>query len=103
MKKLAIFHYHLLPGGVTDVISLSVQAVIRYLPEIESITLISGNGENREKILQQIKISLPEEQKNYPLKIDAFPEIGYFSDIITKNNNADILKEKLLSRYRGQI
>ncbi len=54
---LVIFHYHLLPGGVTDVIRLSLQAFAEN-PVIRKITIACGREENLtalEKILKELK------------------------------------------------
>ena len=55
IKAVTIFHYHLLPGGVTSVIALSCEALARYMPEISRITLVSGTADNVEAVAKAVR------------------------------------------------
>ena len=56
--RLVVFHYHLLPGGVTQVIKSSAIAALKHIPGIEGITLVSGREENSGKLTAEIRDGL---------------------------------------------
>lgn len=43
---VVIFHYHLQPGGVTDVITTMRRALLEYAPSVDRITLVCGSHDN---------------------------------------------------------
>ncbi|MBF9014863.1 MULTISPECIES: hypothetical protein [unclassified Oceanispirochaeta] len=92
--RLIIFHHHLLPGGVTDVIKHSLSCFCS-MDMIESITVVSGRAGNSEKMkahMESLKSSGTE------LGIDIMPELDYLS---TGTGCSDTVKLKrlLLERY----
>ncbi|MEA1910571.1 MAG: hypothetical protein U9N32_02720, partial [Spirochaetota bacterium] len=101
--RLVVFHYHLLPGGVTQVITSSAIAALRYLPDIEGITLVSGNYENTENVITDIKTQLKDFNSGI-IDVDSFilPEIGYLSDK-TKDPDLKNLKDILNKSFSGNI
>ena len=96
MKHLVIFHYHLLPGGVTNVINLSVNALISCSKSLESITIVSGRSENCESVLKKI-----DKNSKVRITLDILPEIDY----INNERSADDIKIKslLLQKYAGKV
>ncbi len=75
-RALTIFHYHLLPGGVTDVIILSARAVFRHLPDIEKITIVYGREENIDRVRGRILEAMGEDLSDR-LILYHLPEIDY--------------------------
>jgi len=82
-QKLAIFHYHLNPGGVTSVILLGLRSLLTEggIREIEEIALISGGEEAREKPFREALIQLEPlaQERGIRLFHQSLPEIGYAS------------------------
>ncbi len=76
---ITIFHYHLLPGGVTQVILSSVVSMLKYIPEITGITLVSGREENTENVLGEIRDNVPLSIRN-EIKVEIVQELRYLSD-----------------------
>lgn len=69
---IVIFHYHLQPGGVTEVITAMRRALLAHAPSVDRVTLVSGSEENVDAIrtaVESIEGSSP--------AIDILPEIGY--------------------------
>ncbi len=99
--KLAVFHYHLLPGGVTSVISLSLQAVSSHLTELEEIVLVCGREENVVNIQKTVQSTC----KDLQCRISAvvMPEIGYADEQSVKEIDFSELKSTLISRFEGFI
>jgi len=101
--RLIVFHYHLLPGGVTQVITSSAIAALKYLPDVEGITLVSGENNNTENVINSIKSKLSSKIISKK-RIDCLtlPELGYMSDM---NNYPDpeILKKILLKNFQGDL
>jgi len=58
LNRITIFHYHLLPGGVTNVILLGAKALIRHYPDLELIRLVCGVSENTETIRKLLEIEI---------------------------------------------
>ena len=113
MTKLLIFHYHLLPGGVTGVITSALRAVLDYLPEITQITVVTGQAENIASVYDSANRQLSQPLPDGKLKIEVLPEIAYLNDD-TAGNPIGVkafgqpetsilrLKELLTARYSGE-
>ncbi len=100
---LVIFHYHLLPGGVTQVIVSSVVSMLKYIPEITEITLVSGKRDNTENVLNRIQREIektPGSEKTLHLEI--IPRIGYISDN-TASPDSKELTEILTQKFRNGV
>ena len=104
--KIALVHYHFLPGGITTVAINAVNAIIKYASlssfMIEEIVFISGKKENLENIIHE-KIEKSAEAKTI-IKYDFESAIDYLPDC-DKYNEQDI-EEKLillLKKYEGFI
>lgn len=69
---IVIFHYHLQPGGVTEVITAMRRALLAHAPSVDRVTLVSGSEENVDAIRTAV-----ESIEGSPPAIDILPEIGY--------------------------
>lgn len=96
--RIAMFHYHVKPGGVTQVIIQSVRALLSYIPEIENITLVSGSSENTESVVANIRTTL-EKHLGEKISCEIFTDINYIEN--SPDVKRSVLKQKLLSRYKG--
>ncbi len=99
--KLAVFHYHLLPGGVTSVVTLSLQAVLSYIAEIEEVVLISGREENLDTVQKSLRPILRD--KGCSLSGAVLPEIGYTDEKEAAGLEPEKLKTVLRKRFGQYI
>lgn len=93
-KELCIFHYHLRKGGVCDVILFSLRAIIKYLPHIKKINVISGTNEN----FDYIKGKLQDLNTNR-ISLVVEPLINYQDAQETKPESQEITS--MLQAYSG--
>lgn len=102
MDSLVIFHYHLLRGGVTNVISLSVQALCRHSDRVGSITLVAGRRENAHETYEAL---VPTAQAHgTQLNVEIVPELDYVGGKdVSDHPTADHIAEELLRRFGGRI
>lgn len=98
-----IFHYHLFPGGVTNVVTLSVRAILEHLPSIRRIRLVCGN----ERHLQTLKHHLVGESSEDGARVEfeVLPELYYLRRDAAPGDpdlpDASSLKQTLLERFAG--
>ncbi len=98
-----IFHYHLFPGGVTNVVALSVRAILDYLPQIRRIRLVCGN----ERHLQTLRHHLASgnEPQGVQVEFEVLPELYYLRrDAVPGDRDLpdpSNLKRTLLERFAG--
>lgn len=97
--RLTIFHYHVSPGGVTEVIASSVEAILRRLPQIESVTIVCGDRDNTETLAIPLASAAKEHGKSFG--IDIVPEIGYLDMHAPPDPRLAEAVNSALSRYRG--
>ena len=99
--KLAVFHYHFVPGGITTVIKLSLISLLRSNLNIGEIALISGRKENSENLLSSIKSSV--QGTDTLFSVETVPELDYLSE--NSFSGADFREtiQKTLEKYRGYI
>ncbi len=80
-QKLAVFHYHLNPGGVTSVILLGLKSLLEEggIREIEEITVVSGGEETREKPFRDALEEMQPRARRLGIRLlhRNLPEIGY--------------------------
>ena len=106
--RLTVFHYHLLPGGVTTVITTGLEALISSLPEIKEITLVTGRTENTDLISGRLK-TFAKSLNRTGLKITVclLPETGYAVQPYPKGNTAgtaaEKLTQKLIDEFGGSL
>lgn len=104
-NELVIFHYHLFPGGVTNVVMLSVRAILSYMPEIERVRIVCGS----ERHLQSLKRHIAGEDGASAERVlfEVLPELFYLSRDAQPGGSElpDIaaLKETLMQRYGGAV
>jgi hypothetical protein len=92
--NLIIFHYHLLPGGVTDVIKHSLNCFSE-MKDIASVTVVCGRTENTEKLKNHMA-SLKDSGTR--LEIEIMPELDYLGN--GKGSSDPVqLKKMLMERY----
>ncbi len=90
---LVIFHYHLLPGGVTQVIVSSVTAMLKFIPSVTAVTLVSGRRENTEAVLAAIRKSTAGSLgAKKGLHLEVIPEIGYVSEKTDPPSPQDLVR-----------
>ncbi len=99
--KLAVFHYHFLPGGITTVIKLSLISLLKYSSSIEKITLISGRNDNAENLKSSIISAVPRTETE--ISVEIIPELDYLSEDIKIPGDTAKVIEKTLSKYKGFI
>ena len=104
--KIALFHYHFLPGGITTVAINAVNSIIKYASlnsfKIEEIVFISGKEENLENIIQK-QIEKPEDSETI-IKYDVDNSLDYLADNY-KYDEHDIEEKIILlfKKYEGFI
>ncbi|MDX9801899.1 MAG: hypothetical protein RBT69_11260 [Spirochaetia bacterium] len=108
--KIALFHYHFLPGGVTTAASLAVNALLEYGVnsiltnnfQIEEIAFISGREENLENLVSE-KIKIPS-ASNVKIGYEICRSVDYISDNSQRDDSRkrkDIAK--LFEKYSSYI
>ncbi|MCK5154594.1 MAG: hypothetical protein KAQ93_09580, partial [Spirochaetales bacterium] len=101
--RLVIFHYHLLPGGVTQVITSSAIAALKYLPDIDGITLVSGKKDNTDNVIRNIKSKLDSTIcEKSEINCVTLPELDYISDM-KKFPDPESIKKTLVNHFGGDI
>ncbi len=100
LKNLIIFHYHFLPGGVTDVVTSAVIAYMRKSIYINRVTIVSGRTANTEKLLSKIRKSIPDEKKD-SVHFEHMPSIDYLENL-SQNESAETVAAALLNRYKSK-
>ncbi len=64
--QLVVFHYHVLPGGVTGVIDAMAEAIDSYSRVVDSVVVVSGSEESADVLRKRVRV-------------EVLPEIGYTS------------------------
>jgi len=98
--RLVIFHYHFLPGGVSQVITSSSVAILKYLPEIEEIILVSGKKDNTDNIVSAIASKISSTKRKAQIRGAIVPEIGYTTDL-KKIPSVKDLKQIVNKQFKG--
>ena len=93
---LIIFHYHLLPGGVTDVIKHSLSA-LSDMKNISSIKIVCGRAENSDTVQKHID-RLKADGAAPVMSIEIISVLDYTSEQENIPEQKD-LKDLLLERY----
>ncbi|RKX90222.1 MAG: hypothetical protein DRP70_01450 [Spirochaetes bacterium] len=94
--RIALFHYHLKPGGVTDVIIYSIRALLSRMGKLDEIRLVTGNKENTEIVLETVRAGFNRQVAD-KVRLDVLEEIGYTEE--GHSPDPDQLKARLLARY----
>lgn len=91
--ELTIFHYHLLPGGVTSVIANALKAFREGPGEVEKIRVVHGKGGDPEALVK----AATDFAQNIVFEENSL--IGYSSS--TDRGSLGALKTRLLTQYGG--
>ena len=94
--QLIVFHYHLLPGGVTDVILHSIQAVVRNRSDITAVRLVCGREANTDTVVAGL------DEIGVPVELDILHDLNYTprtEALEAATARADRLESTLLARY----
>ncbi len=93
--NLVIFHYHLLPGGVTDVVRLSLQA-FNPGPSVGKITIVCGRDENLDSLREYA--ADPERD----IEVRVYPAIDYLSQRDSPPDEPAVLAGKLEREFGSE-
>ena len=103
--SISIIHYHLEPGGVTQVIELSIHALIEHVPEMKEVRLICGRPRGGERLTE--KLRLIASQHGVSVVSSVIPEIDYIpadsrpgSGLVDSTN---AIKDALLEVCAGSV
>jgi hypothetical protein len=104
LHQISIFHYHLRPGGVTNVIELGAEALIRNLPNLKLLRLVCGSDENTDIINSRLNKIIKESGINkdpdFHFEIAIEPTISYSNPSgILKKNQIETLSNILEDKY----
>ncbi len=95
--QLAILHYHLLPGGVTGVIVEGTRAILRFMQEIERVTIVCGRHENVEAVRGLVLSGMDTPAIRARFSIEVVPEIDYSDH--GGSSNAGAIRNLLMDRF----
>lgn len=98
--KIAVFHYHLLPGGVTTVIRYSAAAAAAYIDGIEEILLVAGDREHADSVYTTLSESIDSCRK-CRVSYAVLQEIGYTDHRKAETLDLSKLKRELVRRFGG--
>ena len=98
--RLVIFHYHFLSGGVSQVITSSSISILKYIPEVKEIILVSGKKDNIDNIISSITTKIDSIKRKTQIRSVIVPEIGYITDL---NNIPSVkdLKQIVNKQFKG--
>src|SRR6056297_2374338 len=102
MYRITIFHYHLLTGGITQVITSSVKALLQQQPDQFEITLVCGRDSQRTNIVEKIEKALKYQGIEAKVHSQPIPEIDYLVEQESPPTVEDI-KQKLNEHFSGSI
>lgn len=94
--KIALFHYHLRPGEVTNVIALSVRNLLRHCSSLSEIRLVTGAHDGTDQILEEIRSGF-DRQTADKVRLDVLDEMSYVEGSGVRE--IDLLAAKLEARY----
>ena len=101
--RIAVFHYHLLPGGVTNVIFLSLKALIHHHADLREIRLVTGSASNAGKVADRLREEVLAAGRDIPIVISVVPEIGYTTPEEAEILDRRDLKARLLTEFGGYL
>lgn len=104
-RCISLVHHHLEPGGVTEVIELSVRALIAYLPGVQEIRLVTGRSGGAEKLLE--RLTSEGAQKGVTISLKIIGNIDYLPvDFLPGTDNeslTEVIKRELLDACSGSV
>jgi hypothetical protein len=102
MTHLVIFHYHLLPGGVTDVIVQGVMALARSSRHVTHVTLVCGRNDNSDHVYKRLTAYLSRHKSDLKLDINIMPDIDYLNhteELADIEPRLAVLQKKLITAF----
>lgn len=102
MYKITVFHYHLLTGGITQVISSSAKAVMLSASDQFDITIVSGRDEQRSQVIDKLNRELESQGRKAEIKSEHRPEIDYLAEQ-DKPVSVEEIKKRLTQRYGDSV
>jgi len=99
LKNIVIFHYHYLPGGVTDVVTSAVISYLQNSSIVDDIRIVSGRKDNLDKLLTKI-LNTAGKDKTKRIQFDYLPSIDYLENL-SENDTAETIKNELLNKYKS--
>ena len=102
MHKITVFHYHLLTGGITQVITSSAKALMLSASDEFDITIVTGRDEQRSQVIDKLNRELEAQGIQAEIKSAHLPEIDY---LVEQNNPPSVkeLTEKLAQRFSDSV
>ena len=100
MHKITIFHYHLLTGGITQVIYSSIKSILHSAAEQFDITIACGRNERRAQLIDSLNQELKDAGINAEVKSEHMPEIDYLVEQSTQPTVEEI-RRKLTEKFSG--
>ena len=98
-RSIVIFHYHLQPGGVSTVISLSVRAIAESLPAIDRVELVTGRRDDTGSFLAKLKKAVGPSGPEIVLNVH--PSLDYATE--SHMDDPDRIADELFDKYSGPI
>ncbi|MFW6209279.1 MAG: hypothetical protein ACOC7X_11295 [Spirochaetota bacterium] len=100
MYKITIFHYHLLTGGITQVISSSVKALLHTAADQFDITIVCGRDTHRLQLIDSLNREVKNAGIDAEVKSEHMPEIDYLVEQSPHPSVKDI-RRHLTERFSG--
>ena len=103
--KIALFHYHLRGGGVTEMIVFSARALLSLRSDITELRLVTGEEADTEAVMERIREGLQRDAADR-LRLDVLSELAYAEEAGAEGAAAEgaaaeikRLSERLEARY----
>jgi len=95
---LSIFHYHLQPGGVTTIVSLSVRAIAQHVTGIDRIRLVTGRRDGTDAFMEKLADA---DTGRLDIELSVHESIDY----ATKDNleQAESIARELYDEFSGSV
>ena len=97
MFNLVIFHYHFLPGGVTDVVTSAVISYLTHNEFINRITIVSGRPANLDRLIQKIKETIPT-SRTLSIESHIISSIDY-QENLSNDVTTESIKREILDNF----
>ena len=100
-RRYTIFHYHLEPGGVTTVIALAIEALVRGAGNVDAVDIVTGRAENTEVFLRKLRNKLGADAP--PIRVNVHGAIDYLGETEGNGRNTETLASELIEDYAGGV
>jgi hypothetical protein len=105
METLTVFHYHLLTGGISQVIAASLSSLIgdESAPPVSRLRLICGIEENAEQVREKIRSAAAAAGRDeIEIELHILPALRYISEMDDRPSPREI-ETLLLERFGGDL